>query len=150
LIATIVFQIFNVQPYLSQRGIDYRSLLIFSAVFGFTGSFVSLFMSKAIAKWSLGVQIIDRGRADMQEAWLLSTVEKIAQQAGVGMPEVGIYNSPEPNAFATGWNRNHALVAVSSGLLSVMNKDEIEGVLGHELSHVANGDMVTLTLLQGV
>ena len=120
-----------------------------AAVFGFGGSFISLLISKWIAKRSYGVQVIEQPRSEM-EHWLLSTVTRQAQQAGIGMPEVGIYDSPEMNAFATGANRNNALVAVSSGLLYSMSRDEAEAVLAHEVSHVANGDMVTLTLIQGV
>jgi heat shock protein HtpX len=149
-IFSIIMRIFNVGPMISQYGLNYTNLLIYSAIFGFLGSFVSLFMSKTIAKMSMGVQIIDRGQASGDTAWLISTVEKLANNVNIGMPEVGIYDSPEPNAFATGWNRNNALVCVSTGLLRVMNRDEVEGVLGHEISHVANGDMITLTLLQGV
>ncbi len=150
LVGSIILRIFNVQPYLQANGLNYTSLLIFSAVFGFTGSLISLFLSKTVAKMTMGVQIIDQRQGDPQTAWLISTVERLAMKVNIGMPEVGIYNSPEPNAFATGWNRNKALVAVSTGLLQVMDQDEIEGVLGHEISHIANGDMVTLTLLQGV
>ena len=124
-------------------------LLLMAAVFGFGGSFISLLISKWVAKRSYGVQIIEQPRSEM-EHWLLSTVTRQAQQAGIGMPEVGIYDSPEMNAFATGASRNNALVAVSSGLLYSMSRDEAEAVLAHEVSHVANGDMVTLTLIQGV
>ena len=120
-----------------------------AAVFGFGGSFISLLISKWIAKRSYGVQVIEQPRSEI-EHWLLSTVTRQAQQAGIGMPEVGIYDSPEMNAFATGANRNNALVAVSSGLLYSMSRDEAEAVLAHEVSHIANGDMVTLTLIQGV
>lgn len=149
-VISIILRIFNVQPYLTQHGLDYTALLIYAAIIGFTGAFISLFLSKTMAKMSLGVKVINRGQANAQAAWLVSLIEKLSQQANIGMPEVGIYDSPEPNAFATGWNRNNALVAVSTGLLQTMNRDEIEGVLGHEISHVANGDMVTLTLIQGV
>ena len=136
----------------SWLGIDRQGmggLLLMAAVFGFGGSFVSLLISKWVAKRSYGVQIIEQPRSEM-EHWLLSTVTRQAQQAGIGMPEVGIYDSPEMNAFATGASRNNALVAVSSGLLYSMNRDEAEAVLAHEVSHIANGDMVTLTLIQGV
>ncbi|MBY0544468.1 MAG: protease HtpX [Gammaproteobacteria bacterium] len=150
LIFSIIMKIFNVGPMLTQHGLNYTSLLISSAIFGFLGSFISLFMSKMIAKMSMGVKIIDRAQASGDAAWLISIVEQLAQRVGIRTPEVGIYDSPEPNAFATGWNRNNALVAVSTGLLRAMNRDEIEGVLGHELSHVANGDMVTLALIQGI
>src|SRR6185503_1209664 len=124
------------------------ALLVFSAVVGFTGAIISLLMSKPMAKWSTGAQVIDTPK-DENEAWLVATVKRLAGKAGVGMPEVSIYEG-EPNAFATGAFRNSALVAVSTGLLSSMSREEIEAVLGHELSHVANGDMVTLTLIQGV
>ena len=120
------------------------------ALFGFGGAFISLAMSKMQAKMFMGVQVIDPQPADPTQQWLLSVVEHHARNAGVGMPEVGIFNSPEPNAFATGASRNSALVAVSSGLLQRMNRQEIEAVLGHEMTHVANGDMVTLALIQGV
>ncbi|MEZ7861528.1 MAG: protease HtpX [Aeromonadaceae bacterium] len=136
----------------SWLGIDRQGmggLLLMAAVFGFGGSFVSLLISKWVAKRSYGVQIIEQPRSEM-EHWLLSTVTRQAQQAGIGMPEVGIYDSPEMNAFATGASRNNALVAVSSGLLYSMSRDEAEAVLAHEVSHIANGDMVTLTLIQGV
>jgi len=129
-------------------GTNYTGLLVFSAVVGFTGSFISLLMSKTIAKWSTGAQIIEQPRSEA-EVWLVSTVQRLAQKAGIGMPEVCIYDGA-PNAFATGAFRNSALVAVSTGLLQSMNKEEVEAVLGHEIAHVANGDMVTLTLIQGV
>ena len=132
----------------AQTGLDYTSLLLFSAVVGFTGAIISLLMSKQMAKWSTGAHVIDRPSNDA-EAWLVETVRKLATAAGVGMPEVAIYEG-EPNAFATGAFRNSALVAVSTGLLQSMNREEVEAVLGHELAHVANGDMVTLTLIQGV
>ena len=124
-------------------------LLAFAAVFGFGGSLVSLFMSKWLAKRSTGAHVIEQPRNE-SEQWLFSTVQRQAQAAGIGMPEVAIYDAPEINAFATGANRNKALVAVSTGLLRAMNRDEAEAVLGHEVSHVANGDMVTMALLQGV
>lgn len=124
-------------------------LLVISAVFGMGGSFISLAMSKWVAKRSVGAYVIEQPR-NAQENWLLETVKKQADAAGIGMPEVAMYNSPEINAFATGMNRNNALVAVSTGLLQSMTQDEAEAVLGHEVSHVANGDMVTMTLLQGV
>jgi len=148
---SIVLSLFNVQPYLQHYGIDYRQLLIFCLVWGMGGAFISLAMSRAMAKWMMGVRLIDPARASGGEAWLLNTVQRLAQAAGLSrMPEVGIYESPDLNAFATGPTRSQALVAVSSGLLQRMGQDEIEGVLGHEISHVANGDMVTMTLLQGV
>ena len=121
----------------------------FSAIFGFGGSFISLMMSKGMAKRAAGVQIIDEP-SNATEKWLLETVERQAKLAGIGMPEVGIFPSPQPNAFATGANKNNALVAVSVGLMNNMNQGEVEAVLGHEVAHVANGDMVTMSLLQGV
>ena len=131
-----------------QTGMSYGSLLAFSAVVGFTGAIISLLMSKAMAKWSTGARVIDQPQ-NQAEAWLVETVRRLATKAGIGMPEVAIYEG-EPNAFATGAFRNSALVAVSTGLLQSMNKEEVEAVLGHEVAHVANGDMVTLTLIQGV
>jgi len=128
---------------------SYSGLLVMCAIFGMGGSFLSLAMSKWIAKRSVGGQVIEQPR-NQEERWLLETVKRQARQAGIGMPEVAIYDSPEINAFATGANRNNALVAVSTGLLRNMTADEAEAVLGHEVSHVANGDMVTLTLIQGV
>jgi heat shock protein HtpX len=129
-------------------GAGHAELLVFSAVVGFTGAIISLLMSKSMAKWSTGAHVIAQPSNDV-EAWLVSTVQRLAQKAGIGMPEVAIYEG-EPNAFATGAFRNSALVAVSTGLLQSMNKEEVEAVLGHEVAHVANGDMVTLTLIQGV
>ena len=137
---------------MSILGLDSGStsgLLVMAALFGMGGSFISLAMSKWIAKKSTRAQVIEQP-SNQTEAWLLSTVRRQAEMAGIGMPEVAIYNAPDMNAFATGMKRDDALVAVSSGLLQNMNKDEVEGVLAHEISHVANGDMVTLTLIQGV
>jgi heat shock protein HtpX len=128
---------------------QYGPLVVISGIVGFGGSFISLLASKWIAKWTTGAQIITAARTS-DEAWLLQTVQRLAERAGVGMPEVAIYDSPELNAFATGASRDSSLVAVSSGLLSRMDRPEIEAVIGHELTHVANGHMVTLTLLQGV
>ncbi len=130
-------------------GINFTSLLIFSAIIGFSGSLISLAMSKTAAKWTTGARVIEQP-ANATEAWLVNRVQRHATAAGIGMPEVAIYESPEPNAFATGARRNAALVAVSSGLLQHMRENEIDAVLGHEIAHVANGDMVTLALLQGV
>ncbi|RUO36527.1 protease HtpX [Aliidiomarina sanyensis] len=133
-------------------GIDFASytgLLVFAALFGFGGAFISLMMSKWMAKRSTGARVIEQPRNDA-ERWLVETVANQAKKAGVKMPEVAIYDSPEPNAFATGPSKNDSLVAVSTGLLRSMSKDEVEAVLAHEVSHVANGDMVTLTLIQGV
>ncbi len=139
----IVTNVFGIQ--LAGNG----QLLIMSAVIGFSGALISLFMSKTMAKRSMGVQVIEQP-ANETEQWLVSTVKEQARKAGIGMPEVGMFNSPDPNAFATGWNKNSALVAVSAGLMQSMNRDEVEAVLAHEISHVANGDMVTMTLIQGV
>jgi heat shock protein HtpX len=146
---TLVVRITGIAAWLAARGMSLASLLVVATIFGFTGSLLSLAMSKWIAIRSLGVQRIDQpGSAG--EQWLLETIQGLAQRAGVGRPEVGIFPAAQPNAFATGARRDHALVAVSSGLLVAMNRDEMEAVLGHELSHVANGDMVTLALIQGV
>lgn len=127
----------------------YTSLLVWCGIFGFAGSFISLMMSKTIAKRTTRAHVITEPRNEA-ERWLISVVQRQAQQAGIGMPEVAVFQSPDPNAFATGASRNNALVAVSTGLLQVMERREVEAVLGHEMSHVANGDMVTLTLIQGV
>lgn len=136
-------------PALGLNGQGMGGLLVISAVMGMGGSFISLAMSKMIAKWSTGAQVIEQP-SNPTERWLIETVQRQAQSAGIGMPDVAVFNSPDINAFATGMSRNNALVAVSSGLLSGMNRDEAEAVLGHEISHIANGDMVTLTLIQGV
>lgn len=133
----------------SGRGLDYEALLVMSAVIGFGGAFISLAISKWMAKRMTGARVIERPQ-NSAESWLVATVEKLARQAGIGMPEVAIYDSPQPNAFATGARRDHALVAVSTGLLQSMSREEAEAVMAHEVSHVANGDMVTLTLVQGV
>ncbi len=147
---SITMRILGVDRVLEESGgLNLNALLVMSAVIGFTGSFISLFLSKWMAKASMGVQIIDRP-SSATERWLLDTVARLSEEAGIEMPEVGIFPSPSPNAFATGWNRNDALVAVSAGLLQNMNADEVEAVLGHEIAHVANGDMVTLSLIQGV
>jgi heat shock protein HtpX len=150
-VISVVFQILGLESTLAANGVDLNleALLVMSAVIGFSGSFISLALSKFMAKRSMGVQIIEQPRNN-SEQWLLTTVKRQAEQAGIGMPEVGVFQSPQPNAFATGWNRNKALVAVSTGLLQHMSADEVEAVLGHEVSHVANGDMVTMGLLQGV
>jgi len=142
-VMSILTNVFGIQ--LAGNG----QLLIMSAVIGFSGALISLFMSKSMAKRSMGVQVIEQP-ANETEQWLVSTVKEQARKAGIGMPEVGMFNSPDPNAFATGWNKNSALVAVSAGLMQSMNRDEVEAVLAHEISHVANGDMVTMTLIQGV
>jgi heat shock protein HtpX len=149
LVLSIVAHLLGIDTYLQAHGGSFSGMLVWAALFGFGGAFISLLMSKTQAKLFMGVQVIGQ-TADPTEQWLLSVVEHHARRVGVGMPEVGIFNSPEPNAFATGANRNSALVAVSTGLLQRMNRPEIEAVLGHEMTHVANGDMVTLTLIQGV
>jgi len=149
IVISVILSIFNVRPYLTQAGIDYQSLLIYASIIGFTGAFISLFLSKWMAKHAYSIRIITQPRSS-NEQWLIQKVTHLAKQAQIGMPEVGIYDSPEPNAFATGWNKNNALLAVSTGLLQTMNENELTGVLGHEVSHIANGDMVTMTLLQGV
>ena len=147
-VLSVVVRLLGLDRALAANGLDVGALLVFSAVVGFTGAIISLLMSKPMAKWSTGARVIETPKND-DEAWLVATVKRLADKAGVGMPEVSIYEG-EPNAFATGAFRNSALVAVSTGLLSSMSREEIEAVLGHELSHVANGDMVTLTLIQGV
>jgi heat shock protein HtpX len=148
-VASIIFNLFGLNKFTAQYGIDYGGMLVFCALFGFGGAFVSLAMSKWVAKRSTGAQVITQPRNDL-EAWLFRTVQRQAEKAGIGMPEVAIYDAPEMNAFATGMSRNNALVAVSTGLLRQMDRREVEAVLGHEIGHVANGDMVTLTLIQGV
>jgi len=151
LVLGVVLKVLGVDRILDAQGgaLNYNALLIYSAVFGMGGAFISLAMSKWSAKRMMGAQVIQQPGNEI-EAWLVGTVRQLAQQAGIGMPEVAIFNSPDVNAFATGMRRDSALVAVSTGLLSNMKRDEIEAVLGHEISHVANGDMVTLTLIQGV
>jgi heat shock protein HtpX len=149
ILASITLRLLGVESWLAANGINFGSLLIFGAVLGFGGAFFSLAISKWMAKKTMGVQVIDQPRNEA-EAWLVNTVQRQARAAGIGMPEVGIFDSPEPNAFATGANRNSALVAVSTGLLQRMSREQVEAVLGHEVGHVANGDMVTLTLIQGV
>ena len=147
-VLSIVVSVLGLDQWLTANGIDYLSLLVFSAIFGFGGAFISLLMSKWIAKMSVGAQVID-GSEGTTQYWLVQTVHKLADAAGIGKPEVAVYEGPA-NAFATGAFRDSALVAVSSGLLESMSKEEIEAVLGHEMTHVSNGDMVTLTLIQGV
>jgi heat shock protein HtpX len=150
-VLSITLSILGVDRILDQQGVnlDLRALLIFSAVFGMGGSFISLAISKWTAKRMTGAEVITKPRNEA-EAWLVDLVSRQAQAAGIGMPEVAIYDSPDMNAFATGMSRNSALVAVSTGLLRSMQRDEVEAVLGHEITHVANGDMVTLALIQGV
>ena len=150
LVLSITMNLLGVGSYLTANGIDPSALLVFAAVLGFTGSIISLLMSKQMAKSSTGAHVIDpQAPRDRHEAWLVSTVHQLADRAGIGHPEVAIYEGA-PNAFATGAFRNDSLVAVSTGLLSSMNEEEVTAVLGHEISHIANGDMVTLTLIQGV
>ena len=148
---SLIFNLLGLEGILDSNGVDLNlsSLLIFCALFGFGGSFISLLLSKWMAKRSTGVQIITSA-ANRDEQWLLETVQSLANEAAIGMPEVGIFPSDAANAFATGWNRNKALVAVSAGLLRRFEKSEARAVLAHEIGHVANGDMITLTLLQGV
>jgi len=149
-VISITLRILGVDRVLDESGaINFNALMVMSAVIGFSGSIISLFMSKWMAKRSVGAHVIENPQ-DPTERWLLQTVQFQAQAAGIGMPEVAIYDAPDVNAFATGWNRNNALVAVSTGLLHSMSRDETEAVLAHEISHVANGDMVTLALIQGV
>jgi heat shock protein HtpX len=148
LVLTIVLNLLGVGRYVSGTGLNVGSLAVYSLVVGFTGAIISLLMSKPMAKWSTGARVIDQP-ANSTELWLVNTVQGLAQRAGIGMPEVAVYEG-EPNAFATGAFKNSALVAVSTGLLANMNRDEVEAVLGHEVAHVANGDMITLTLIQGV
>jgi len=150
LVLSVVAQLLGIDTYLAAHGQSLEGLLVWAALFGFGGAFVSLAMSKMQAKMFMGVQVIAPQTTDPTAQWLLSVVEHHARNVGVRTPEVGIFNSPEPNAFATGMSRNSSLVAVSSGLLQRMSRQEIEAVLGHEMTHVANGDMVTLTLIQGV
>ncbi|MCR4303767.1 MAG: protease HtpX [Gallionella sp.] len=150
LVINITLRLLGVDRWLNETGgIDFSALLVLSAVIGFAGSLVSLAMSKWSAKRMVGARVIEIP-VDPTERWLVETVRKQAETAGIGMPEVAIYDAPDVNAFATGWNRNDALVAVSTGLLRNMSRDEAEAVLAHEVSHVANGDMVTLALIQGV
>jgi heat shock protein HtpX len=149
LVLSVAAHLLGLDQWLAVHGGNLTGLLVFAAFWGFAGSLISLAMSKTMAKMSMGVRVIGQP-ANPTEQWLLSVVQQHAQRVGVGMPEVGIFDSPEPNAFATGASRNSALVAVSSGLLQRMDRPEIEAVLGHEMTHVANGDMVTLALIQGV
>ena len=149
IVAGVVINLLGVGHFISHGQLNLTSLLIFCAVFGFTGSFISLFISKWMAKRSMGVELIENPR-NADERWLMETVADLAQKAGIKMPEVGIFPAHESNAFATGWNRNDALVAVSLGLLQRFERDEVRAVLAHEIGHVANGDMVTLSLIQGI
>jgi len=148
-VLSIVARITGLDRWLAVNGQSYVGLLVMAALFGFGGSLISLAMSKWMAKRAMGVKVIAQPTT-ADEQWLVSTVRGLAEQAGIGMPEVGVFDSPQPNAFATGARRNAALVAVSTGLLRGMSRSEVSAVLGHEITHVANGDMVTLTLIQGV
>ena len=149
-VLSVTMQLLGIDSALeNETGLNLQGLLVFAAIFGFGGAFISLLISKWMAKRSTGAKVIEVP-SNMTERWLMDTVKRQAERAGIGMPEVAIYDAPDINAFATGWNRNSALVAVSTGLLNNMSQDEAEAVLGHEISHVANGDMVTLTLVQGV
>jgi heat shock protein HtpX len=153
IVVTISFvtSFFGLQPYLNAQGYNIQSLAIFCAIWGFGGALISLGLSRIMAKWMMGVKVIDANTTNREERWLLEKVYNLARMAGLPkMPEVGVYNSPEINAFATGPTKSRALVAVSSGLYERMNEKEVEGVLGHEIAHIANGDMVTMTLLQGL
>ena len=148
---SVILRLFNVQPYLTQHGLDYQSLLIFCLIWGMGGAFISLALSRKMAKWSMKIKIVHPRSSNPQEEKLYNTVKQLAQKAKLkAIPEVGIFPSPQLNAFATGPTQKRSLVAVSSGLLQHMDDDELEGVLAHEIAHIANGDMVTMTLLQGV
>jgi heat shock protein HtpX len=149
LVLSIAMRVLGLEPYLTETGLNLTSLLVMAAVMGFGGSFISLAISKWMAKKSMGVRVIETP-SNSTEFWLVDTIRKYAADAGIGMPEVGVYDAPDVNAFATGMTRNNSLVAVSSGLLQQMKRNEAEAVLGHEIAHIANGDMVTLTLIQGV
>ncbi len=151
MLISLTFRILGLEGLLQQNGVDLNieALIVYSAVIGFIGSFLSLFLSKSLAKASMRVRVIDTPR-DGIEHWLVDSVRRQAAKAGIDMPEVGIFDHPSPNAFATGWNKNAALVAVSTGLLEHLDRGEVEAVLGHEVSHAANGDMVTMALIQGV
>ncbi|MBL1265370.1 protease HtpX [Candidatus Methylomicrobium oryzae] len=150
-VISIIFNVLGLSGALDAHGVNLNlnALLVMSAVIGMTGSFISLMMSKWSAKNAMGVYVIEQPQ-NQTERWLVDTVARLARQANIGMPEVGMFQQPEANAFATGWNKNSALVAVSTGLLESMSADEVEAVLGHEISHVSNGDMVTMALMQGV
>src|SRR6188474_1333726 len=148
ILLSIVISVLGLDKVLAQEGFQVFPTLVMASIFGFGGAFISLLISKPIAKWSTGAQVID-GTEGTTQYWLVDTVKRLAEKAGIGMPEVAMYEG-EPNAFATGAFRDSALVAVSTGLLQSMSREEVEAVLGHEIGHVANGDMVTLTLIQGV
>jgi heat shock protein HtpX len=147
---SILLSVLGVQPYLTAQGIDYYQLMLLCLVWGMGGAFISLGLSRVMAKWMMGVKVIDPNTTNAQGQALVQTVSRLARGANIPMPEVGVYDSPDINAFATGPTKSRSLVAVSSGLLDRMDRAETEGVLGHEITHIANGDMVTMTLLQGV
>ncbi len=148
---SIVLNLLGIQPYLTERGIDYQALAAFSLIWGFGGALISLALSRVMAKWMMRVQVLSPTSTRSDERWLLDTVTRLSHQAGLPRtPEVGIYEAADPNAFATGPTKSRALVAVSTGLLQRMDRAEVEGVLAHEVAHIANGDMVTMTLVQGV
>ena len=147
---SILLNVLGIRPYLTAQGIDYGNLLAFCLVWGMGGAFVSLALSRVMAKRMMGVEVIPSDVRDPEAQALLQTVSRLSQSAGIPMPEVGVYDAPELNAFATGPTRSRSLVAVSTGLLHRMHPDEVDGVLGHEITHIANGDMVTMTLLQGI
>lgn len=148
-VLSVTMRLLGVEPYLTDQGLNLTSLLIFAAVMGFGGSFISLAISKWTAKRAMGVRVIE-SPANANEAWLVDTIRKYSAEAGIKMPEVGIYEAPDVNAFATGMSKHSSLIAVSTGLLRQMTREEAEAVLGHEVAHAANGDMVTLALIQGV
>ena len=150
LMISLVLNLFNLQPFLAHYGINYSSLMIFCLIWGMGGAFISLALSRIMAKWMMGVNVIDPETSDPEQRELLDVVHRLADDAGIPMPQVGIYSSKEVNAFATGPTQKRTLVAVSSGLLQRMNDPEIKAVLGHEITHISNGDMITMTLLQGV
>lgn len=147
---SLVLNLFNIRPFLSHYGIDYKSLMIFCLVWGMGGAFISLSLSRVMAKWAMGVELIDPNTNDEEQKTLLSIVHSLTRDSGLPMPQVGIYQSNEVNAFATGPTQKRSLIAVSSGLMQRMKDNEIKAILGHEVSHIANGDMITMTLLQGV
>ncbi|HKE88118.1 MAG TPA: protease HtpX [Vicinamibacterales bacterium] len=150
LMLSIIVRILGIDHYLGRQGIDFGGLAIFSLIWGMGGAFISLLISRWTAKRALGVQLVSGRTGNSQSDWLYQTIERLTRQANLPMPEVGIYDSPEVNAFATGPSKKKSLVAVSSGLMRSMRPEEVEGVLGHEVTHIANGDMVTMVLLQGV
>mgnify|MGYP001615492735 FL=1 len=148
---SVTLRLLNVQPYLTAKGLDYQALMMFCLVWGMGGAFISLGLSRIMAKWMMGVKVIDPRTGEPELARLVQTVHRLAQAANLPkMPEVGYYPSPEVNAFATGPTKSRALVAVSTGLLEALDREQLEGVLGHEIAHIANGDMVSMTLLQGI